>query len=110
MHCQCENQTCKENIALSKWISLLVLAENMNYWNFIFSLEILITLNLLWFKKYGISTDFLQLAPGYSGEKDQKKSKVDKSKAFDEEDDSEPIKIDKSNILLLGPTGSGKEH
>jgi len=52
--------------------------------------------------------DFLQLAPGYPGEKDQKKGKVDKSKAFDEEDDSEPIKIDKSNILLLGPTGSGK--
>ena len=64
----------------------------------------------MWFKKYGISADFLQLAPGYPGQKDQKKAKVDQSKAFDEEDDSEPIKIDKSNILLLGPTGSGKEH
>lgn len=53
--------------------------------------------------------DFLQLAPGFQGEnKEQKKVKVEKGNSFDGEDDLEPIKIDKSNILLLGPTGSGK--
>eukprot|EP00111_Clytia_hemisphaerica_P011190 TCONS_00032752-protein len=56
--------------------------------------------------------DFLQLAPGYQGGaggdmKEPQKKKTE-SNPFEESDDAEPIKIDKSNILLLGPTGSGK--
>lgn len=64
--------------------------------------------------------DFLQLTPGLNqasqlgvglDKKDQKKKKSEVSLTtdpFDEETESEPLVIDKSNILLLGPTGSGK--
>lgn len=58
--------------------------------------------------------DFLQLAPGLHQtslgiQENQKSTKTESTTdPFDQDDDEEPIRIDKSNILLLGPTGSGK--
>lgn len=85
------------NDTLKLKIKLFIVQDNISF-----------SLIKKWFFFY--FTDFLKLAPGYPGEKDQKKPTVDKSQAFNEDDDSEPIKIDKSNILLLGPTGSGDKY
>lgn len=56
--------------------------------------------------------DFLELAPGYQGTQgtqlggssDSKEQKKSTDSPIDlGDDEAEPIKIDKSNILLLGP-------
>ncbi|KAI7752206.1 hypothetical protein M8C21_023480 [Ambrosia artemisiifolia] len=43
-----------------------------------------------------------------SNDTSQKPSRNDKANAMDDDDDDDAVELEKSNILLMGPTGSGK--